>query len=795
MPQLPEFNDGRNFGPIQPTGVDINPRAFGRAADAAAEVGSVLNNIGADLVAKRKRAEDVNAAANAHAKDIQDLMVFQSDLALKTPANGAGYADAMRKWSDDRYQSGQKNMPSEEAAMLYRDKALNFFEHHLVQAVGTEHVMRAKAYETDFHANVQRQANLLVQIPSVEYAREMIAANKEQVRQNTGVTVGEEQGKHLSQRVSARTIGISLLDGFLERGNRDPINGSSYFQQGLNLLEGKASEKGVVIKNGAQVQSEDSGMDVMAHDPVLDGLDAHDRAVYMERFIHALKTRREADGAELHRRLQDDLAAQLQGKPTDPSLIVAMNSAVDQKWPGFTPEYRARHWHEHNLAFATSEIVDQMRKANPAQWPGIEAKWGKRVEGINAATATKDPTLEAIRKPNFNEQEVVRYQGMVERARKAIEDERNRDAADYVFREFPYIANRFAGAKTPQDSEKAVDLVLQKQQELGIPVQFQRPVSKSQALELARGVNSDDYSQAAAAVSAIKDKFGKQWGPVYNQLLADGALKSDRQALGLIAYVPDQQQRENLVSSVIYAKDINKSYEQKFLPAERIAHSQQIRQAVEPLVGAMAGVSEEGGGLNIANGLRDAVQKQFEKAMVQPNAPAVSDAIKNAMKVIKTNHNFVTAAGSVVMVPKQIGDTVIDDRIVGAYMESHKQPDALKKLGVTIPAGMSNDMNYNKADPAEKERLYLRHLSNYGYWVGTPQNDGLKLMVHNPDGSWATPTTAGGAPIIVPFTKAIQMDEFTRKHMEPGLIKKTLEKGLGEAIKPKEPAGLDRMKF
>lgn len=703
MVQLPEYQQKSNVYPDNPPGLDVNPNNFGGSAAAVARLAGASTDFAFSLLEKRKEASDQDYAFTNAMKDQRDLEEYKQQLQLKMPKDYAGYTDSVNQWVQDRFEQNQQNAPSQTAKELYQRHAEPFLEKSLIDASHQEFQERAKSYVSNIHDDIDQTARLLTSTPLSSFAHDSMSQFKERLDQATGKIIDADTAKQLNDRVK-NFLGKGVLDGLYAKGLENPKGGKTFFQQGIDILNGKVAG------------DKNTGFDFQRND-LADGLLPHEKAAYLDKFARALKEQKRSNLDELHRRFADDIAQTTMGGPSSPTLFRDIDAAVANG--DITPEQRVRMYAEHNIADTSRSTIEQMKTTAPTEWMGLARGNEARVDQVNQAFAAKDPTLIAASEPGFMAAERKTYLARIAASGEQMLRERAADPAGYVLKNFPdaNLKARMAATSDPAANQDYIQSLLARQRQLGIPDQVQRVTTKDEASQIATNLGGAANEQAAAQqFSLLERKYGPYFSRVFGEMVDDNKIDAK---YWVASYVNDPFARQRILANVINSKDIDKAFREKYpAGADQKALTDAVKANADPIVSSIAQQSAGGGSIAKANAMNDVVEQEAKKLMITSGL-STEDAAKKAATVLSTHYGNIQRANSNVTYPRYVGGQPVNPTLLEAFMESHLRKDAFDQMGVASP----NDQ--------VKDRFYS-DLEQFGRWVPNSGGDGVRLEFQNP---------------------------------------------------------------
>jgi hypothetical protein len=760
MPQIPDFAPRTGLIPDAPPGADLgNPGSFGAVGDAVEKFGAGAANIGLDLLEKRKQAQDHDYAFTQALQDQRDFAAYSDELKKKMPQDFQGYTQSLNQWISSRYEENQKNAPSNTSKEIYQSMSGSFFNKEIVEATGLESQQRALSYKKNLEDQIDKNSSLLVQIPDQPTAYDLLDTANTAIDAQKGKSINSALADVLKDR-NRNLTAKGLLDGLYAKGlGADPLIAKQKLQQGIDILQG--NEQGTNPKKGDGL-----GLTINSRDLLVDGLLPHERSEYLDKFTKALNSQTAVDLTELKRRMRDDIAAQSQGLPFDPTLVKDLSAAVQSG--NMTNDQRVRFVDDQNSAYVTGKIVEAAKTSPRSQWDSL---WGsfnnKRDQAIQTFIA-KDPTLDGATKPNFNMESRVSFNDSIPAELLKVKKAQEEDAAQYVLGSHPGTLDLYNKSRqgNPADIKAYIDTSLARQNYLEIPKDKQRVITKTDAKAVADNLGQMDPNQVANNFSTYEKLYGPHFSDVMNQVAAD---QNDEKfnKLWVAHFVTDQTARTKMIANVINAKEIDKAFKGQYTEEDNKALDTAVRDTGNSVVNAFAQKGSEGGYLGQANAIRDMIILDAKKRMTTANGSVTpEDAVQQAMGVVNSTFGTSTTANSNNVYPHTQNGTMILPQVLDAYKLSHMQPEALSTMNLSTPLPGYYDKGLSQDDI--KTRFY-KDIGQYGYWQTNGTNDGMILKVDLPRAGKVTVQDANGHPIEVKYVDIMKkMDPFTTGYLNRG---------------------------
>jgi hypothetical protein len=775
-------------------GYQTNPNSFGTAQDALAEVGAKISKVtlaisdevqrsnALDSVSQKKQerlfeSEDYIALLK---KSAPDGFIMGEDGKRKKNPDGTDrtLTQEYRDWSNQRYTADQEEMPNGFAQKLYRDELGSFYGDNLRKLKNDEMLAQVSAYKRNAVQSGLLLHNRLVDSPSVDTAYSGL--------DNATAQVHRSRAFVRPDGTPAGLLSAEEADA-LNRDSKDKVTEGLY--QGLKnqILEAPATSRGPLIDNALQIlRGQDPRSRARAgagQDTISTILPEEKKGTYEAELLRMKKDASQRTFSELQSAYQDERVALREGRPRSQAFLDLLN----QRDSSATTPDEAIHFKEQRSQIDHTLMADElvgkmsvdMRKLSPSQWGGVIDSFDSKLDATIRASAKSNPGLLAATNSNFGRASRAEAKSALEQAQSSILRERKDDAARYVISEFKNVQSALAGAgNDPAKTEQALTLLKKKEDELEIPVEDRRIITKGQSTEIARLLNTKNPEALSDSISGLQSKYGPYWGAVNEQVTKDGALLAGREDIGTLGQMKDPRALYDAASNIVNRQPINEAYEAAFPEkAVRDRLTLEVSRAVDPYVRGVLGQSRDGNSADLANRMRKMVETEAKKQKMNTPDVSESEIAARAMRIVR-DYSIVDSPKAQFIVPSRDGNLNIDKRVVEAFARTHTDPEALETMKINVPRVMPNQPDYAGMPADQQKSLYFRTIQERGFWRNDPSGFGIMLYTLNDDGTAAMVRHQDGSPVAPRFREiAKSQDQFTNKALGPGMLER-----MGEAI-------------
>lgn len=463
MPRIPQRQAGprRQAAPMDPT---IRADGSGLEAEALAQVTGDVANFAADLMKKRKRANDTNFAKVAYLQDLEEINKFETQLKQEEGENPVNYSDRMSKFLEQRNKQRMKDAPNEDAFKLYQDRAQPLFTKTRINADNYQNITKAEFFYNSERQAAENAANGLLDNPSAVQAAELIELDKQDYERNVDL-YGEKVANKLLKDNQNMYAG-SVLSG-LERQER--------FAEGMSLLLNNEQE--------GKITSE---------------LSTDDKARWMKRFKSGLESQRRENINNLTRSVNDLYKSAGIGQ-------MDANAALETKAVLEATDFEDKD--------RKKRLLDKLTVAEKLNGNLNEMYKTPRSELVSAEQVVPD------RGGNFNATQRIPARNLYRNAQQQMLELREEDGAGYVAQVFPEFEELDI-----TDLETFTEKMMFKQRDLGIS--NVRPLPKSIIQSYATQIESQTAGKANEVIDLVVNRGGKNSGAIMSQLVMDGKINS-----------------------------------------------------------------------------------------------------------------------------------------------------------------------------------------------------------------------------------------------------------------------------
>lgn len=710
MPRLPDFMPRQGVISDNPQGVAINPNAFGSDYEAAANVGGTIAGIGLQLAEKRKQAEDHDYAFNQSLEDARAIQDYSQQLRLKMPGDYKGYTEAVTKYANDRYEQNQKSAPSDSARRFYEQYSGPIVNRSIMDASAEEFKQKAINYQSNLLNGRQKSSDTLISNPNPQLAYQLVDTHSAQIKNAAGTIIDQQQASKYDFETKQH-LANSLLDG-LYSGALESGKGvwDSFARQGLSIIDG----------NDRDSQLRPSSERISNY------LNPSQKAELRDKFARLIETRNKEDLTELHRMMNDNLTAALNGKSPDPALFPALDKALTNK--ATTPQEDIRYRTHLDAAQYVGGKIQEAATTPVARWTALRDSIPVRVEKAKADAALANNDLVAAQGPNFLASESQQLKNTFDAALNQYARELNHDPMAYAMNYDPVTKSMMkAAGNDPAKFQDAVNRAKSFQISMGVNPYNVRTISKEQSAQFGHVLNDPATSGDETAKFLMSQR--QLYGDMITEVIQDAKVDKNLDLpLEAALQTRDPISMGNAINTIKFQKDMDESFKKTFQKdakdiTERI--HEEVGSLITPYRQGVLQSSDMGTADRNLNDLHNMVLARATREKTRFPNMSEKDAAAAGMKFITDTYHLVQSNNTLAMVSRS---TVQDPSLIKAYLDGHMSDVAFDRMNLQMPKGK----NFSKLAPEDQKTMYYETLKKTGYWA-SDRVGGMALVYVDPD--------------------------------------------------------------
>lgn len=347
-------------------------------------------------------------------------------------------------------------------------------------------------------------------------------------------------------------------------------------------------------------------------------------------------------------------------------------------------------------------------------------------------------------------------------------EERDRDPASYVLKNYPTIAedlvradqlangqDETAAQDAPALRRRAWQAMEATQLAEGVPAHKVTLMPAPQADALKAQLLTAEGQQRVDLIQGLQRQYGDMWPRAFNQISGGKPMPGDLQVIGSM---PQGANMQAVIVAEAYKLPEKQSAD--VLGTQKVGEiDKAVRSQVQPMAGTMAPAPN---GAEFLATYQNAAEKVARLLVIR--GADVDSAAKRAADIVFYDHWEVVDQ---VRVPKQNGQPVAPASAVRA-MQS-RVIDALPKMDLIAPRAEPG-----VTEAAAREAL-IRNVRSFGTWMTTADDKGMVLMA----GPGLPVRFSDGKPVIVPFDSVLAAEG--QRAAEFNLFTRSLSGGAPDA--------------
>lgn len=296
------------------------------------------------------------------------------------------------------------------------------------------------------------------------------------------------------------------------------------------------------------------------------------------------------------------------------------------------------------------------------------------------------------------------YNGVAQQADRIMKA-RRADPVGYAM-QMPAVADAFKKAgDDPKQLPMAVNKVLAAQEQMGIPEQDRRVLSKDGADVVVKQLGQMPPEKMADNLQALAQSYGKYWGRAYRELVGQH-LPAEAQILGTMDRPEDAMVRKDFATAVQTGR---KTLTDNLGPQMKKTIDDGLQTALEPWARTELARGATDHNVQSMRSAAELLAYSYASRGMSPDKAATSAA----QNMILNRYDVLDQSGFSMYVPKGSGGQVNDvaDRV----------RNALKVENIMDPGGAP------ELTPDQRKSAYLKKAQN-GKWVLNEGGDGAVLL-------------------------------------------------------------------
>lgn len=711
MPQLPDRQRSgflqtevpRQTNPIMDAGAQF---------DALSKLGGTISNIALDFQDKRNKADEQQFLTNKDTEDLLATKKFMQEQRLNTPEDGAGYTDAVTKFTQDRLAKNIEEAPSESAKLRYQQSAGNFFTRSIIDASAYEQEKKITKMDADMTKNVNAYSSTQIDIPNPIEAQEQMKKFDVAYDGHVGTVYDQATASKLKDQ-ARKTISESTLKGLYNNGK---------YKDGLALLRDG--------KDGTQSDFSKA-------------LTPKEKDQYVDQFMKRMALDKEMKSSSISKNVSDMTARAIYK-------LDVPNSSFENMLGTLAAANRAGVISKDVYAEKRDDILSAQKISQT-----INSMKDQPINALLASKNSVDKMLRDLTPPGqdpitFNAGKKLQFEDRYKKAIDALIETRESDGVEASFRFDKKIEEKMKiGAKDPAAFQEAIDMSFKAQAALGIRADKIRVTTDAQIGEMAEVINRASTNvDVSVRLRDYEKKFGKHFIKALTEASSDEK-KAILPEYIAVANLANPKDREDLVALIR-----DPDAEIKFQANKRGITSEDIKAAssevLEPMVKAMGAVPP-----NFGKGFLQASQLQLKQLVA--SGKTLSEA-KTEIKKRYFDNNFDSASSSrgSIMFPRYPEN---NQKNIEAYVNTYTpsfnntdyfagNPEKFKEFGIYPPKDFIDKAKAKNRTPEQAEQEFYSRVRDSAKWVTSKDMDGIMLVTEEEPGKKVPVLDKNENPII-----------------------------------------------
>ena len=681
-------------------------RTAGREYDALTELGGAFAKLGIQLQEKRTQAETEDYAFNRAQDDHVEISDYAAQLKLDTKPGTKEYSTQLKQYLDDRFQKNLEDAPTNEARKAYQEKAGHIYSNNLVEGEVFENKRNVEAYQQNTLEKVDLLSQEFENNPRYDTYKARIDEIKNHVDNQVGSLYDEESATKLKEKLEFKTS-LGIMNGIHAKGQSS---------EGLKLLGMEYDKKNRALKPIDGYQESD----------ISKGLGPDQKAIWLDRFDHTIKSDHEITKQEVN----NDV--------TDMVHDFVKKGVVDMD------KYHATMFKIQESGIRGPEAA-KLRSTLEA---GLAA--GREIEKLDRLPIDQVLKFESkISTTGFNSSTKDAIATQVENYKDLLIKNAQSDSHQYILDQNPKIKLLDEKAKSlrQDDVQALVNATKAAQSAMNFSPRDQRVSSKETTQRYADLITAAPNATVAAQTMAqIEKAYGADAPAIFRDMEKDNRFDANGGAYLVAAHVDDLNSKKVMIENIKNGKAVNLDYKTSFGDDSRKAILNYTNNKMMAVDSALYKSDPSGAQSAFSNGLKYQVMTEAQKIMLGSHTTEQDAVDKAYSNIVDKNFVPVTSERSTFLLPRMSNGQPVNQANVETYVRAHSSVEGFDSLNLQTPA--SYKAKFPNSSDSELKSLYYNKLEQRNRWKMTPTGTGIMLIDEEPNN--------GNIPVLEKSKKVIQ---------------------------------------
>lgn len=692
MPRIPQLNTQS----INTNAVDLGQgpsvARSGMAAEAWAQLGDKLANLGSNLMAKRKQA-DTSSFINTRKNELNRLIADKEvELDAKYSGDPTGYANEMNTFVKSYYDEQKDQAPNDDAKNLFDNEFSSYATQVGINAQAKENRNKAIYQSGLITEDAFKNRQVLAQKPNPVLAADFLNNSLKSVNDGIGLYYDETQAKELKRKLGADYAG-TLLEGF---------EANKSYGAGLKFLNG----------------SDPAGK------AILEYTDPKQIQAYKERFQRLSEQENEFSKRLFNSDVENVTAGLMQGMSIPQETLSSIYSQAN----GLPEQEKA-------------VVIDNLTNA---------IKYNEVIKNIQTMPVDKLKSFSSFELPRaqndvFNLTGRQKMAAMYQKAASDILNKKVNDGAQFAIemdKDIDNLSKQSADISNPSAMREYSKRVIEKQKMDG--VSNIKVLNDNLANAYGSILKSKNVDASFEAFNSLKQGYGDNFGMVVSDLVSKKQIEPER---AMAMYLSDPNSIKKSFSNIDKSKEIAAEF-------SKVGDNSNLKKiyeddSVSDFKRALAVNDPYQNNLWIGNGVDNLIKIEYQSGIVEglSHKEAQQRAIDN---ILTKNISVAKSKNSQVIVTK---DFIPYKSRIEDYMTDYLDKQNIHKQEFSISDSYKQKASMAGID--DVKGYFNNDLSKNGVWLTNKSQSGARLMLKTSNG-YAPINDKTGKPVEIQFSDMIK---------------------------------------
>jgi hypothetical protein len=704
MPQIPRLQTQN----ISTNSVDLaQGPSIARSditAEAWAQLGNTVANIGEQLMEKRKKS-DTSSFLNSKKNELSRLKSAKTEAARsKYTKDPTGYSaeinNSLKEWGDSQTELS----PNDDAKQEWDNYLTSYLTESTIEDKSIEDRNKARYHAGLIDEDVYKNRQVLAQKPDPTLTLDFVNNTAKAINDGIGVHHDQIEAKEKLRKYGSDYTG-TLLEGF---------ENSKNYGQGLRFLNGKDPESKALLEfaDPKQIQA------------------------YKDRFTRLGEQEMEMSKRVLNTNISDVSNALMQGMSVPDDVFNSLSSQVNMLKP-----------EEKSLA------MDNLNSAK--QYNSVL----KDIKTLPVNQLRNMATFEIPRKEGdiFNLTSRQQMASMYQKAASDMLTKKLTDGATFAAENDRDIKNLSMQATDITNTSAMKDYATKVESRQKVDgVTNIKILNKNMSATYGAIISSPNPEAANNSFISLRNGYGDKFGNVVSEMVINKSITPDH---AMAMYLDNDDTRKQSFANISKKKEIDEAYTKVSKTKSELTDvfNDPVIQDLKKTISVNDPTNQR---LWLNNGMDNLLELEYKNMRV--NGVDASKAKEEAIKkVISKNFSTANSRNSSVILTR---DHIQNKSQIQDYMAESLSDLSLRDMKFSIPDNYKQQSDILGVDAEEQ---YKKDLAKNGVWLSNSGQNGARLAKLNKDGKYVSISDASGNPIEVSFNDMVKSNVKKARNYQP----------------------------